>query len=174
MDLATIFSHPIVGSASKLHMLVQAFMFYWAELDAAAVHLAIPRVEALLREIERGCSVPVIAVAKGITPGGVTQLGALINLMPEAGFDEDWKSYFSLLLTDGQRGLNLRNEVSHGLGDCPPRPHVALVLHATIFLLAVAHEVISLAIAKDSGEDGTASSIPAEQLRRSNDKESLV
>ena len=35
--------------------------------------------------------------------------------------------------------------MGHGLCDCPPRHHVALVLHAALFLLAVVHGVIVLA-----------------------------
>jgi hypothetical protein len=85
--------------------------------------------------------VPVLNVAKGSTPGGMSQLGALIATMPAAGFDESWSRSFALLLTDGERGLNLRNQVGHGLCDCPPRYHVALVLHAALFLLAVVHGV---------------------------------
>ena len=143
-DLTAVFAHDAIGSASKTGMLVHAFQFYWAGLDDAAIHLALPRLEALLREIERGRGVSVLAIAKGTTPGGMSQLGALIDAMPDAGFNRDWQRSFALLLTDGQRGLNLRNDVSHGLRDCPPRPLIALVLHAALFLLAVAHGVIAL------------------------------
>ena len=111
--------------------------------DDAAVHLALPRVEDLLREIERSRNVPVVSVAQGRTPGGMSQLGALIGAMPAAGFDQNWTRSFELLLTDGEHGLNVRNEIGHGLCDCPPRHHVALILHAALFLLAVVHGVIT-------------------------------
>jgi hypothetical protein len=141
--LAAVFDHATLGSESKVRMLVHAFMYYFIGHDDAAVHMALPRVEALLREIERGRNVPVLAVAKGPISGGMTQLGGLIDNMPAAGFNEDWTSSVKLLLTDGVRGLNLRNDVSHGLSDCPPRIHVALVLHAALFLLAVVHGVVA-------------------------------
>ena len=112
-----------------------------AGLTDVAVHLALPRVEDLLREIERSRDVPVLSVAQGRTPGGMSQLGSLIAAMPTAGFDQNWTRSFELLLTDGEDGLNLRNEVGHGLCDCRPRHHVALVLHATLFLLAVVYSV---------------------------------
>jgi hypothetical protein len=67
----------------------------------------------------------------------------LIATMAAAGFDQNWTRSFELVLTDGEYGLNLRNEVGHGLCDCPPRHHVALVLHAALFLLAVVHGVIA-------------------------------
>lgn len=47
--------------------------------------------------------------------------------MPAAGFYENWKRSFALLLTDGEHGLNLRNDVGHGLSDCSPRPRVGVV-----------------------------------------------
>jgi hypothetical protein len=74
----------------------------------------------------------------------MSQLGSLIAAMPAAGFDQNWTRSFELLLTGGEHGRNLRNEVGHGLCDCPPQHHVALVLHAALFLLAVVHGVISL------------------------------
>lgn len=64
--------------------------------------------------------------------------------MPDAGFDQNWTRSFELLLTDGEHSLNVRNEVGRGLCDCPPRHHVALVLHAALFLLAVVHGTIAL------------------------------
>jgi hypothetical protein len=143
-DLTVVFAHDAIGSASKTSMLVHAFRHFWAGQDDAAVHLALPRVEDLLRGIERSRNVPVVSVAQGRTPGGMSQLGSLIAAMPDAGFDENWTRSFALLLTDGEHGLNLRNEVGHGLCDCPPRHHVALVLHAALFLLAVVHGVIGL------------------------------
>jgi hypothetical protein len=142
--LVSVFDHKVLGSGSKTRMLAHAFMHFWDQENDAAVHLALPRVESLLREIERDRGVSVVSVAQGSTPGGVSQLGALISAMPTAGFDENWKRSFALLLTDGEDGLNLRNNVGHGLCDCPPRHHVALVLHAALYLLAVAHGVVPL------------------------------
>jgi hypothetical protein len=108
------------------------------------VHLAVPRVEALAREIVRGHGVPVLTVAQGATNGGVVQLGTLISSMAKIGFDEDRRYSFALTFTDGEHGLNVRNDLCHGLIDCPPRHVVALVLQAALHLLAVAHGVIAL------------------------------
>jgi hypothetical protein len=143
-DLTAVFAHDAIGSVSKTGMLVHAFRHFWAGQDDAAVHLALPRVEALLCEIERSRNVPVVSVAQGRTPGGMSQLGSLISATPAAAFDQDRTRSFDLLLTDGEHGLNLRNEVGHGLCDCPPGHHVALVLHAALFLVAVVHGVIAL------------------------------
>ena len=154
-DLLAVFACDAIGSASKTGMLVHAFQHFWAGQDDAAVHLTLPRVEDLLREIERGLNVPVVSVAQGKTPGGLSQLGSLIAAMPIAGFDPNWTRSFDLLLTDGEHGLNLRNEVGHGLCDRPPRHHVALALHAALFLLAVAHGVIALPPRESEAGTGT-------------------
>ena len=147
--LTAVLACKALGSESRTRMLAHAFTHFWAGEEDAAIHLALPRVEALLRQIERDRGVPVVSVPQGKTPGGVTQLGGLISAMPAAGFDEDWKRSFELLLTDGESGLNLRNNVGHGLCDCPPRHHVALALHAALQLLAITHGVIRL---REAGE----------------------
>jgi hypothetical protein len=147
--LTAVLACKALGSESRTRMLVHAFTHFWAGEEDAAIHLALPRVEALLRQIERDRGVPVVSVPQGKSPGGVTQLGGLISAMQAAGFDEDWKRSFELLLTDGESGLNLRNNVGHGLCDCPPRHHVALALHAALQLLAITHGVIRL---REAGE----------------------
>lgn len=83
-DLTAVFAHDAIGSASKTRMLVHAFRHYWAGQDDAAMHLALPRVEDLLREIERSRNVPVVSVAQGRTSGGMSQLGSLIAAMSAA------------------------------------------------------------------------------------------
>ncbi|MFD0635500.1 hypothetical protein ACFQ9X_32070 [Catenulispora yoronensis] len=144
-DLVAVFDCPELVTASRTKMLARAFAFYGiGENDDVSVHLAVPRVEALVREILRGHGVPMLTVAKGDTNGGVLQMGTLISNMEKIGFDEDRRHSFVLTFTDGERGLNVRNDVCHGLVDCPPRPVVALVLQAALHLLAVAHGVIAL------------------------------
>ena len=157
-DLAGVMDCAELGTASRTKMLARAFKFYsTGEDDDASVHLAVPRVEALAREIVRGHGVPMLTVAQGATSGGVVQLGTLISNMATIGFDEDRRHSFALTFTDGERGLNVRNDVCHGLIDCPPRPVVALVLQAALHLLAVAHGVISMSAPSASAASGPSS-----------------
>jgi hypothetical protein len=155
-DLMAVFGCAELGTASRTKMLARAFMFFsTGEDDDASVHLAVPRVEAVAREIVRRHGVPMLTVAQGATNGGVVQLGTLISSMAKIGFDEDRRHSFALTFTDGERGLNVRNDVSHGLTDCPPRPVVALVLQAALHLLAVAHGVITLSPPTAAAASGT-------------------
>jgi hypothetical protein len=157
-DLVAVFDCAELGTVSRTKMLARAFTFYsTGEDDDASVHLAVPRVEALAREIVRGYGVPVLTVAQGATNGGVVQLGTLISSMEKVGFDEDRRYSFALTFTDGEHGLNVRNDVCHGLIDCPPRPVVALVLQAALHLLAVAHGVISMSAPTASAAAGPSS-----------------
>lgn len=157
-DLVEVFDCAELGTASRTKMLARAFHFYsTGEDDDASVHLAVPRVEALAREIVRDAGVPMLTVAQGATNGGVVQMGTLISSMEKVGFDEDRRLSFALTFTDGERGLNIRNDVCHGLVDCPPRPAVALVLQAALYLLAVAHGVISVSNPAAAAVDGAAS-----------------
>lgn len=144
-DLVAVFDCPALVTASRTRMLARAFAFYGTgEDDDASVHLAVPRVESLAREILRGHGVPVLTVAQGATNGGMVQMGTLISNMGKIGFDEDRRHSFALTFTDGEHGLNVRNDVCHGLVDCPPRPVVALVLQAVLHLLAVAQGAVAL------------------------------
>jgi len=160
-DLFAVFDHRLLGSPSKTRMLVHAFQHFWAGQDDASVHLVLPRIEDLLREIERDRGVSILSVAQGASPGGLSQLGTLISAMPDAGFDADRTRYLHLLLTDGVHGLNLRNDIGHGLIDCPPRNHVALALHAALFLLAVAHGETSTSAQTASASDAPLTEQPA-------------
>src|SRR5262249_8789238 len=115
-DLVAVFDCAELGTAARTKMLARAFKFYTPREDGdAPVHLAVPRVEALSREIVRGRGVPMLTVAQGATNGGVVQLGTLISSMEKIGFDEDRRHSFALTFTDGERGLNVRNDVCHGL-----------------------------------------------------------
>jgi hypothetical protein len=80
-----------------------------------------------------------VSVAKGQYPGTVDQMGGLIRSMPAAGYPRDWSRALELLLVDPDRGMNLRNEVCHGLVDTPPKHRVALILQSAPYLLNHAH-----------------------------------
>ena len=58
----------LAGSAKDR---MNAFEHFGDGHDDAAVHTALPRVEDLLREIERDRNVPVLSVAQGNAPGGM-------------------------------------------------------------------------------------------------------
>ncbi|MGW1496900.1 DUF4209 domain-containing protein [Streptomyces sp. NPDC002402] len=137
-EMITALAHDTVLPEPRARTLAHAFRYFWlGEFDAAAC-VALPQVEQILRQLLRP-RVPIVSVAKGQTHGTVDQLGGLIRSMPAAGYPADWSRALELLLVDPDRGLNLRNNVCHGLIDTPPRHRVALILQAALYLLSHAH-----------------------------------
>ncbi|MCX5367264.1 DUF4209 domain-containing protein [Streptomyces sp. NBC_00124] len=51
----------------------------------------------------------------------------------------DWSRTLELLLVDPDRGMNLRNDVCHGLVDTLPKHRVGFILQAALYLLSHAH-----------------------------------
>jgi hypothetical protein len=137
-ELITALAHDGVLPPARAQTLAHAFGYFWlGELDAAAC-IALPQLEQILRQLLRP-HVPIVSPPKGKTPGTVEQLGGLIRRMPDAGFPADWSRALELLLVDPDRGMNLRNDICHGLTDNPPKHHVALILQAAVYLLSYAH-----------------------------------
>ncbi|MFJ4151890.1 hypothetical protein ACIP10_30555 [Streptomyces galbus] len=130
--------HDAVLPLPRARILADAFGYFWLDELDAAVCIALPQVEQILRQLLRP-RVPIVSVAKGQSPGTVAQMGALIRSMPAAGYPRDWSRALELLLVDSDRGMNLRNDVCHGLVDTPPKHRVALILQAALYLLSYAH-----------------------------------
>jgi hypothetical protein len=137
-EMTAALAHEAVLPEPRARTLAQAFCYYWLEEFDAAACVALPQVEQILRELLRS-RVPVVSVARGPSPGGVDLLGKLLQSMPEAGYPADWSRALELLLVDPDRGMNLRNDILHGLADTPPKHHVALILQAALYLLSHAH-----------------------------------
>ncbi|WP_331759169.1 hypothetical protein [Streptomyces anulatus] len=137
-EMTAALAHEAVLPEPRARTLAQAFCYYWLEEFDAAACVALPQVEQILRELLRS-RVSVVSVARGPSPGGVDLLGKLLQSMPEAGYPGDWSRALELLLVDPDRGMNLRNDILHGLADSPPKHHVALILQAALYLLSHAH-----------------------------------
>lgn len=136
--LIAALAHDTVLPEPRARTLARAFGYFWlGELDAAAC-VALPQVEQILRQLLRPRA-PIVSVAQGKTPGTVDQLGGLIRSMPADGYPVDWSRALELLLVDPDRGMNLRNDVCHGLIDTPPKHRVALMLQAALYLLSHGH-----------------------------------
>ncbi|MFB7677761.1 hypothetical protein ACFC26_40845 [Kitasatospora purpeofusca] len=133
--MTTALAHETVLPEPRARTLARAFLYYWLEEFDAAACVALPQVEEILRQLLRP-RVSILAMSKGRAPSGVSQLGRLLQDMPKAGYPEDWSRALELLLVDHDRGMNLRNDILHGLTGTPPRHHVALILQAALYLLS--------------------------------------
>ncbi|MFZ4240380.1 hypothetical protein ACOZGD_35110 [Streptomyces murinus] len=137
-EMTAALAHETVLPEPRASTLARAFRYYWLQEFDAAACVALPQLEQILRQLLRP-QVPVISVARGQSPGGVDLMGTLLQSMPKAGYPADWSKALELLLVDPDRGMNLRNDILHGLTDTPPRHHVALILQAALYLLSHAH-----------------------------------
>jgi hypothetical protein len=125
------------------HRIAEAFGYYWrGEYDAAG-HLLAPRIEAAIRHLCAAVGIPVTKPPRGPEPGGVLTLGALLEDL-DGRMDESWRRYLSHLLAD-PLGLNLRNDISHGLIPAVDQYKAALLLHAAchVALLRIGDAVVA-------------------------------
>jgi hypothetical protein len=112
--------------------LAHAIGYYWrGEYDAAG-HLLAPRLEAAIRHLCVELGIPVTKPPRGVEPGGVVTLGALLEDLC-GRMDESWRRYLAHLLSD-PLGLNLRNEIAHGLIPAVDQHRAALLIHAACFV----------------------------------------
>ncbi len=137
-ELARSFTCGSVAPAERMLLLARAFRAYWQD-DDIALFLALPLVEGLLRRYLKAQDTPIIRLAKGESPGVVTQLGGLIEKLADSGLLPGWAEPFRLLLADPAEGPNLRNVIAHDVWtELPQRPQVALVFLVALVLLHAA------------------------------------
>ena len=97
-----------------------------------ALHILVPQLEAAIRGAAARAGVVVIKTPRGGTPGGVRALGGILADL-KGRLDESWRRYLVNSLTD-VLGVNLRNQLSHGLHGPTARGDVAMAIHIACHL----------------------------------------
>jgi hypothetical protein len=139
-DLVTIFQHEPALSEPVARSLARAFGHYWNNDSEAACTVALPRIETLARTLLTAHGVAVFSLQQGPAAGHMSMLATLLQRMADHLADESWSRALQALLVKPGVGLNLRNDILHGLRDRPPtRAEAALVLQAALFLLSLLH-----------------------------------
>lgn len=116
--------------------LAEALVLFWERRYDACLHVIVPRIETALRSLLRECDVAVFRTQVGAAPGGYIGLQPLISALRAEHFDEDWAYFLQWLLLDP--GLNLRNDVAHGLVGHVAPATAALALRAAGLLILLA------------------------------------
>jgi hypothetical protein len=116
----------------RAERLAQAIGYYCRDEHDAAGHLLAPRLEAAIRHLCVQLGIPVTRPPRGAEPGGVVTLGALLDDL-RGRMDESWRRYLAHVLSD-PLGLNLRNEITHGLIPAVDQQRAALLIHAACYL----------------------------------------
>ncbi len=100
--------------------------------DDGALHILVPQLEAAIRATAAQAGVVVIKTPRGGTPGGVRALGGILADL-KGRLPESWRRYLANSLTD-PLGINLRNQLSHGLHGPTTRTEVAIVVQIACHL----------------------------------------
>jgi hypothetical protein len=113
---------------------------WWAGDYEGAAFTAIPRIEALARELLLAADAAVYRLQRQQTPGQYAGLGYLLDMLRTGGLDESWYRYFRTVLFS-PAGWNIRNELSHGFLDNVDFVVAALILQLALHLAA--HDLTS-------------------------------
>ena len=105
-----------------------ALDLYWRDEAAAAAAIAIPMIEALVRELLLKADKGIYEAQRKRSPGVYPGLGTLLGELRALGFDESWYRYIKTAFASAA-GLNLRNELAHGF--LAPQSHAvaAMAIH---------------------------------------------
>ena len=125
-------------NAEEADAFARALEHYWSGRFDESLHVALPRIEAVLRRILAEAGRVVYREPRGSSPGGVRTLGRILkDLRPYFGDDhEGWWRSLRTTLTD-PLGLNLRNRHLHGLAGPATKHEAAAVLKIAAFLRLV-------------------------------------
>lgn len=130
---------PLFDTECEL-LLREGLSAYFDEKPMSCIHILIPQVEAAIRKLVQTLGQTVLRFNRL----GGQDLRTLDNLLRDAAimdqFGEDIPLYLRVLFTD-RRGINLRNNVCHGI--CPVglfnMPMADRVVHSLLLLSMVRH-----------------------------------
>ena len=111
----------------------RAFVHYWAGHHDEAIHIALPRIEAVLRKMLVASGGIAYVEPSAGRAGRDKTLGMILNELHNVLPGSGWHRSFVMILTE-PTGLNLRNKYLHGQITQPLREHAALVLHLAAYL----------------------------------------
>jgi hypothetical protein len=97
-----------------------------------AIYTAVPRLEALARNLVLAGGLPAYKTQRETAPGQYPGLGALVRMLGDAGLDESWVRYLKIF--SGVTGENIRNELLHGFVAEPPDVWATLIFVGALFL----------------------------------------
>ena len=120
--------------------IARAFAHYFRKDYEASAHVALPQVEATVRELCKQAGIPVSREPVRDN-GGVAGLGTLLHALDEERLlEKSWIRYLTTALTE-PAGLNLRNRIAHGLVHEVTRAYALVILHIACFLSMLQPEV---------------------------------
>ena len=124
--------------ADEADAFARALESYWADCPDEALHVALPRVEAVFRKWLGAAGGQMYLPPRGSTPGRARGLDSVLEGLSELHPDiERWWRFFRVALTIPSPGLNLRNRHLHGLAGAATKQDAAIVLRIAAALRSV-------------------------------------
>ena len=130
-ELAEFFSTSLIDDYIA-NAIARAIEHFWQGRPDEAIHLALPRIEAILRNVVLATGGIAFTQPQGSNPGGVKPLGAILRELPNLP-GEGWNRSLIVVLSEPV-GLNLRNRYLHGLVEHSSKDDAAAVLHIAAYL----------------------------------------
>ena len=117
----------------------RAFIHYWAGGIDEAIHVALPRIEGVLRTRLEASGGVVYNEPRSGRDGHEKMLGTILRRFPEDWLPGGWKRSLTVILTE-PTGLNLRNRYLHGQVTRADKGDAALILQVAAYLRVVSLE----------------------------------
>ena len=111
-DLRALFDTDLI-TPHQADVFARAFEHHWSDRFDEAVHIALPRLEAVLREVLVASGGVADRQPRAGRPGGVKPLGEVLEALSQF-LPDQWLHPLRALLTD-RLALNLRNDHLHGI-----------------------------------------------------------
>jgi Domain of unknown function (DUF4209) len=116
-DVVKFLKQSPVFSVSSDVLLHQGFEAYWAGDFVKAIHILVPRVERILRDLLAILGIPTVKTVRGHS--GILDAKSMNDALQDErvrkALTEDLWRYLFVLYIDRRGGLNLRNDLAHGL-----------------------------------------------------------
>ena len=130
-ELVAFFTTDLIDRAVAERIADAVLRYLEGDVDGC-LHILIPQLETVIRAGAARVGIPVIKVPEGAQPGGVRGLGGLLKDFT-GRIDESWRRYLLNSLAD-PLGVNLRNQLSHGLYGPAASPDAAVAIQIACYL----------------------------------------
>ena len=132
-DFADFFAQAPHVEPSLAGAIARAFLRFFEGDIEGATFTALPRTEALARELALRLNLPIYRTQLPRTPGQYPGLGSVLSELRQAGLDESWFRFLNGYLANPGGG-NVRNDALHGFVNEPSAETAALTLVAALYL----------------------------------------
>ncbi|WP_166659131.1 DUF4209 domain-containing protein [Labedaea rhizosphaerae] len=132
-ELEGLFAERPAVTPDIARVLADSLLRFWSGDHEACAYLLAPKIETMLRNLARGLDEAVYQTQRSNTPGKYVGVGVLLRILGKRGLDESWGRYLAMLLSSPM-GFNIRNELAHGFFEDIPRPLVALLIQAALYV----------------------------------------